>query len=124
MPRSSAFGSNTTKAARPAAITTHAHNGASADPGRLMGRKLGDGWPRREPQGHGEPLPQDFRGDPFRSASSRTRPAIRRRPLVRSPLAWELRANRPIARGEELYCDYGDLHGHCFDREVLKSLGH
>lgn len=32
---------------------------------------------------------------------------------------WVMRAIRPIDAGEELYCDYGRLHQHCFDRGLL-----
>lgn len=34
---------------------------------------------------------------------------------------WVLRAARPIEAGEELYCDYGRLHWHCFDRDLLPA---
>jgi hypothetical protein len=34
---------------------------------------------------------------------------------------WVMRASRPIGAGEELYCDYGRLHWHCFDRELLPA---
>jgi hypothetical protein len=37
---------------------------------------------------------------------------------------WLMRAGRPIAAGEELYCDYGRLHVHCFDRGLLAGVRH
>jgi hypothetical protein len=31
---------------------------------------------------------------------------------------WRMVAARPIAPGEELYCDYSTIHWHCFDRSL------
>lgn len=39
--------------------------------------------------------------------------------VVPDAQTWVMRAGRPIAAGEELYCDYGRLHWHCFDRDLL-----